>query len=100
MAANSQKEAMPALWFALAVLAKASGLVFGVLCLLVVELERRLAPVWDGGKVGWKDVWAALWKAPARGSFRRDLAQILGIGVALVFVYCGSDWQPQASALE
>src|SRR5262249_39403848 len=34
---------VPAFWFAAAVLAKASGLVFGPLCLLVVEMERRVS---------------------------------------------------------
>src|SRR5262249_44858293 len=33
---------LPAFWFAAAVLAKASGLVFGPLCMVVVELERVL----------------------------------------------------------
>ena len=96
----------PALWFAAAVLAKASGLVFGGLCLVVVEAERRLAPVWDGGGRKLPEAWAALWRAPASGgvypprSFRGDLTQIVLLGLALVFVYCGSDWQPQASGLD
>ena len=90
----------PALWFAAAVLAKASGLVFGGICLIVIEAERRMAPLWDGAaKVHGKDLWAALWRRPARGTFRGDLTQIVLIGMALVFVYCGSDWQPEASAL-
>jgi hypothetical protein len=90
----------PALWFAAAVLAKASGLVFGGLCLIVIEAERRLAPLWDGdARVRGKDLWAALWRAPARGTFRGDLTQIVFLGMALVFVYCGCDWQPQASGL-
>jgi hypothetical protein len=100
----------PAVWFAAAVLAKASGLVFGVLCMGVLELERRLAPVgvvpllaskqWHGPGAGWRAWWAALWRRPARGTFRGDLFQTVGLGLALVFVYCGSDWRPQASAVE
>jgi 4-amino-4-deoxy-L-arabinose transferase-like glycosyltransferase len=75
----------PAFWFALAVLAKASGMVFGGLCLLVIE----------GDRCGW-------WRRREEGgpTFReslRDLIRIGAIGMGLVFVYCGSDWKPQAS---
>ena len=38
----------PTLWFAAAILAKASGLVFGGICLIVIEAERRFAPLWAG----------------------------------------------------
>jgi hypothetical protein len=93
----------PALWFALAVLAKASGLVFGGIFLIVIEAERRLSPAWDGAnRAGLRKLpvlWAALRRRPARGTFRGDLAQIVLLGSALVFVYCGSDWRPQASGL-
>ena len=42
--AAARRLAVP-LWFAAAVLAKASGLVFGGLCLIVIEAERRLASI-------------------------------------------------------
>lgn len=75
-----RRVAWPALWFALAILAKASGLVFGVLCLFCLEgLHRR----W------WRD-----------GGFRasvRELFQIGLVAMLCVFVYCGSDFQPQRS---
>ena len=79
----------PALWFAAAVLAKASGLVFGVLCLIVVEAERRLSSARDPGEPGadapggWRRWWAALRRLPARGTFRGDLTQIVLLGLAL-----------------
>ncbi len=90
----------PCLWFAAAVLAKASGLVFGGLCMVVIEAERRLAGE-PGASApgGWKAWWAALWRPAERGTFRGDVTQIVLIGMALVFVYCGSDWRPQASSL-
>ena len=89
----------PTLWFAAAVLAKASGLVFGGICLMVIEAERRLGTAWAvEGKPGWRECWAALWRRPPRGTFRGDLLQIVFVGMALVFVYCGSDWQPQAGS--
>jgi 4-amino-4-deoxy-L-arabinose transferase-like glycosyltransferase len=78
--------AWPGLWFAAAVLAKASGLVFGCLCLFLVEAQR----------CGW-------WRRPDSPRFRdswKDLFQIGLIGMVLVFAYCGSDWQPQKSFLK
>jgi 4-amino-4-deoxy-L-arabinose transferase-like glycosyltransferase len=76
----------PACWFAAAVLAKASGLVFGPICLLVVEAER-------------------LWRQRTQPSTQysaliRDLVQICVLGLALAFVYCGTDGQPQPSFVE
>lgn len=77
----------PAVWFGLAVLAKASGLVFGGLILLLIEADR----------CGW---WRRRQGEPAGPSLRssvRDLAQIGGLGMALVFVYCGCDWRTNES---
>src|SRR5205085_1495305 len=86
-----------------AVLAKASGLVFGLVCLLAIELERRftLACAGPSHLVELKALWRAIQRGPAAAParLRRDLLHIVGGGLGLVFVYCGSDWQPQASAL-
>jgi hypothetical protein len=82
--------ALPAAWLAAAVLAKASGLVFGSICLFAVECERLLRLPREPG-VGWRSLWRAF--AP----LRRDGAQIIGLGLALTVVYCGSDWQPEPS---
>src|SRR5262249_44213898 len=91
--------AWPAFWFGLAVLAKASGLVFGCLCLLVIEGQRcgwgrkQAQPLPEaergpGGGVNSPPRFSAsLW----------DLFQIGFLGMVLVFVYCGSDWMPQKS---
>jgi hypothetical protein len=80
----------PAFWFGLAVLAKASGLVFGALCLFVIE----------GDYCSW---WRRRGLSCSGFSFRRslfDLAQIGCLGMGLVFLYCGSDWQANASFLK
>jgi 4-amino-4-deoxy-L-arabinose transferase-like glycosyltransferase len=83
-----RRVAWPGLWFGLAVLAKASGLVFGGLCLLVLEGER----------CGWWRSRPASASPPPRFSASlKDLFQIGLIGMVLVFVYCGSDWKPQRS---
>lgn len=96
-----QRVGLPAVWFAAAVLAKASGLVYGPLCLLAIELECRLR-AWrarsasDGGQVA--RLWACLVHALSpRLLPYRDLAQIGLLGMVLVFVYCGCDWRPQKS---
>ena len=78
----------PALWFAAAILAKASGLVFGGICLIVIEAERRLAPLLDGdARIRGKDLWAALWRVRARHISRRSHANRFhwhGVGVHLL----------------
>ena len=72
---------VPTLWYAATVLAKASGLVYGPLCLLAVEVQRlaRQRP-----------------ETPLK-PFGRDLVQIVGYGFVLVFLYCGSDWHTEPS---
>jgi hypothetical protein len=80
--------AVPAAWLAAAILAKASGLVFGGLCLFAVECEQLLPQLRQGS-------WRRLW--PAFAPFRRDAVQLVGLGLVLAFVYCGSDWQPEPS---
>jgi hypothetical protein len=76
---------LPMLWFALALLTKASGLMFGPLCLLIVEVER-LARLPRGQRPGW---------APAIRSLVCDGAQIALGGLAIAIVYCGSDFRAE-----
>jgi hypothetical protein len=75
---------VPGLWFAMALLAKASALAFAPLCMLAIEWTRRLH-------------WRASNERAARQTFRRDALQIGLIGLFLTFVYCGSDWQAESS---
>lgn len=77
---------VPAFWFAAALLAKASGLVFGLVCLCAVELEY-LATVQPR-------------RAALLQPFRRDLAQIVAGGLFLTFLYCGTDWKAEPSFVE
>ncbi len=87
----------PAFWYGAAVLAKASGLVFGPLCLVALELERLLS---EGafrptGPATLRERLAQAWAALA--PLRRDLVPILGGGLVLAFLYCGCDWEPEPS---
>lgn len=84
---------IPALWFGAALLAKASGLVFGCLCLLAVECER-LAVTCEPGE-SWKSWLRSL--MARLGPLRRDGLQIVLAGGLLAVLYCGSDWQPEPS---
>jgi hypothetical protein len=93
-----RRVAIPAVWYAAAVLAKASGLVFGPLCLVVVEVERLArAGAFRSGVVT-RSPWERLRHAWRQlRPFRRDLVRIMGLGLVLVFVYCGSDWSAEPS---
>ena len=91
---------LPAFWYGAAILAKASGLVFGPICLLVVELCLITHSPWDALRHPWK-VLGALWEGTPNGPgekplhFRRDFLHILAGAMVLVFVYCGCDWRPE-----
>ncbi|MGH7192642.1 MAG: hypothetical protein ACREJM_03805, partial [Candidatus Saccharimonadales bacterium] len=71
------------------------GLVFGPLCVIVVELERMLSEWWRNSlrsadpRAWLRSAWAS--------EFRRDLLQIVAIGFLAAFVYCGCDWRAEPS---
>lgn len=102
-----QRIGWPAFWYAAALLSKASAIVFGPLCMLAVELERlylqgafaRAAPpqLQLAGRPPWRQFATLAWQQTQ--PLRRDAVRVLALGTALVFIYCGSDWQPQASFL-
>jgi hypothetical protein len=89
--------ALPAFWFGAAVLAKASGMVYGVVCLLVLDLERllRTGALRMPTQGNLKDY--ALQIADQFKPLRRDMMAIVAGGFAMVFLYCGSDWGPEPS---
>src|SRR5260370_22452584 len=94
---------LPALWFALTLLSKASGVVFCPLCMLALEAERlaRLGAfsLADAGvaRARWRQWLSRIHQLFQ--PFRRDAVQTLAIGMVLVVIYCGSDWQPQQSCV-
>lgn len=79
---------VPGVWLGLAILAKASGLVFGMLGLAVLEFHHRLIEA-EGDRI--QRVREAA-RAVLGRAFRRDALQIGTLGLALAFAYCGSDW--------
>jgi hypothetical protein len=88
---------LPAIWFALSVLCKASGLMFGVLGLMAVASMGRpgMADMPNGQR--WPHtILGRLWGR----HLRRDLAQITGLGLLGVFMYCGSDGRVSPSFVE
>jgi hypothetical protein len=94
---------LPALWLAASILAKASGMVFGPLCLLAVELERLLTmrPEAAGSHppIGVDSYQSRLWRLSSclPRSLERDIIKIVAWAMLLVFLYCGCDWQTEPS---
>ncbi|GIW80436.1 MAG: hypothetical protein KatS3mg105_2243 [Gemmatales bacterium] len=91
------RRAVPAFWFGAAMAAKASGLVFGPVCLFAVELERLhrqgvLGQIYQGHLLpSLYEAWVQL------RPFRRDFCWIFGGGMAVLFIYTGCDWQAEPS---
>jgi len=83
---------LPGLICGLAMLAKASALVFGPVCMIVVEFWR----LWKSD--AYTGIAAADFKARAKffaaglWAFRSDFFKIIGIGLLTVFLYVRSDW--------
>lgn len=80
--------ALPAALYGIAMLAKASTLIFGGLGMLAIELERVVA---RGDLKAWRDY------LPAARGFLRDVCAIVAGGLALTFLYCWSDWSREDS---
>jgi hypothetical protein len=89
-----RRVALPALWFALAILAKASAVVYGPICLCLVELERlvRSGSFKSQAATFWQclgNVWKQL------RPLRSDLVAIAIGGFVGATLYCGSDFRTQ-----
>ena len=84
--------AIPAVIYGLAILAKASALVFAPVCMIVIEFDR----LWRSE--GFVAITGGNWKERLRflrnglWDFRRDFFRIIGLGLLVTFLYCGSDW--------
>jgi hypothetical protein len=76
--------AVPGIWYGVALVAKASAMVFGPLCMLALEVERWLTRR-DSDQT-----------FPLQ-RFITESFQIGVIGFAFAFVFCGCDWLPEPS---
>lgn len=79
---------LPAILYGIAILAKASALVFGPFFLLTLEAER---------------LWGIRDHPISRENIRRSLLDLLVIGaggLAFTFLYCGSDWTTERTFIE
>jgi hypothetical protein len=85
--------AVPALWYGLAIVAKASALVYGPICLVVIELERviRSGALTCPPTTRWRARLVHAWRQTQ--ACRRDLLWIGVGGLVLAFIYCGSDFK-------
>jgi hypothetical protein len=88
----------PTVWFALAVLSKASGFVFGLIGMAAIELEYRLTALSESAEER-RPLRAAL-KTLFQKPFRRDLWQVVSLALLAVFCFCGSEWQVSPSFVE
>jgi hypothetical protein len=104
---------VPGFWLGATLLAKASGMVFVPLCMLVVELERLIQARLQGRYVAPHSNGSGETRTSGRfGPAIRNVIQFVRIdcrpvirdgmqigllGTVLMFAYCGSDWQPQPS---
>jgi hypothetical protein len=91
---------IPGIWYGIAILAKASALVFAPLCLAVIEIERLARagafafPPGSSLRRRLVHVWRQT------GLLRRDFLWIGFGGLALAFVYCGCDFEPHPSLVK
>jgi hypothetical protein len=83
---------LPMLWLAAAILAKASGLVFGPICMLPLEGARVLGSENRDG--------TGIATRLRRGVRWRELTVITLGALALVFLYCGTDARANPSFLK
>ena len=84
--------ALPAILYGLAILAKASALVLGPVCLLVIEAERI-----------WRAAQSPAETVVSRERVRRSCVDVLIImagGLIVTVLYCGSDWTTERTFIE
>lgn len=88
---------LPAALYAASILAKASGLVFGPILMLAVEVHRwcRQPRPETTESLGWKQRLRSYWDGSR--PLRRDSIRIVAIGLALTFFYIGSDWKAETT---
>lgn len=89
-----RRVAWPALAYAVAMLAKASALAYVPLCALTLEACRLWSSTGAGGF--WPRMRGVFFRLNTRRNWC-DAVQASAIALAVVYTYCGSDWQPEPS---
>ena len=87
---------LSAVLYSLALLAKASALVFAVLIMLALEMARWWRQQPDEVR-GWQRLRACLVPVLLGSGFRKEVLQTVSIGLGLTFVACGCDFLPSPS---
>jgi hypothetical protein len=91
---------VPALWFGGSLLAKASAMVFVPFGMLIVEVIRlaragEFASTADPARPVLQGLWTRF-AHPLR-PLARDAVKIGLVALAVIFIYCGSDWKTESS---
>jgi hypothetical protein len=87
---------LPGLLYGLALFQKISALPLALIGLAVIEFDDRLRRVEDGDG-GWRSWPVVAWRAWFNRRFFRDIVQVFWIGIAVLFLLCGTDWKPSPS---
>jgi hypothetical protein len=85
---------VPAVWFAALLLAKASGLLFGPLAMLVIGWMHLLRERREEGDQSSRTLLRSTF------FFHLDCVQIALGGLVLALLYCGSEWHPSTALVE
>ena len=91
---------VPGLCYGVAILAKASALAFVPLVYVAFALHRLAAEGQLSGTAGLSLGGRIRFYLAATSRLRWDLAAIGVIGLAVVFLYCGSDWEAERTFVE
>lgn len=86
---------VPTIWFALALLSKASVLLLGPLCLLAVAVQAVADEGSGHDSPAGGTTWHR-WRTALEPAWR-DGGLIVAGGIGLAFLYCGSDWRREES---
>jgi hypothetical protein len=91
---------VPSLLYGVAILAKASSLVFAPLFMLVLEFFR-LSQSQAFAEIASGDLKKrVLFLRDGLWNFRREFFSIVGLGLLVTFLYCGSDWTTERTFVE
>jgi len=83
---------LPSVLYGLAILAKASALVFAPVAMIVIEFDRLLRSEGFAQTTGKALVERGKFLCGRLWEFRKDFFSVIGLGLLVTFLYCRSDW--------